>query len=195
MYNPQQALPYRAKVVLGKSPVKAFLCLSVLLGAAGCYPSVDPPPPVDAGICTSDRFWDGGHALTKEQRDGGDVAMHPGRACLDCHYNVEDVVGGKFEAAGTIYTKDREIDDCVQAPVTGGKVEILYEDGGMAFSIIVDKSGNFLNRTKMPVPYKARVTLNGKSRDMTTAQTLADCNYCHTWRGGVQSSPGRILWP
>lgn len=172
--------------------MKALISLTMLLGGVGCYPSIDP---VDAGNCTSNRFWDGGHAATKEQRDGGDVAMHPGQPCLNCHFNIEDVVGGKFESAGTVYVNDREVDDCVQDPVTGGKVEILHPDGGLAITITVDKSGNFLNRIAMPSPYKARVTLNGKSRDMATAQTITDCNFCHTWRGGVQNSPGRILWP
>ena len=111
--------------------------LVVLVSCAACYPSVDL---VDAGIpltCDSGVYWDAGHQ-PKDMRDGGDVTMHPGSACLTCHY-AEDVVGGKFAAAGTVFSEYHVEDGGVQKPVTGGKVEILHLDGGVAISITVDK--------------------------------------------------------
>ena len=182
--------------MLGKPAVKTPFCLLVFACCAACYPSVDP---VDAGVlltCDSGIYWDAGHQPT-DMRDGGDVTMHPGSACLTCHYS-EDVVGGKFTAAGTVFSEYHVEDGCVQRPITGGKVDILHLDGGLAVSITVDKSGNFINRTALPAQYRARVTLGGKSREMATVQTAestgVECNSCHT-AVGSQNAPGRIIWP
>lgn len=169
--------------------MKAFfpltvLCLAAFSAAVACYPSVDEKPIVLT--CKSEKYWDG-------VEDGGDVSMHPGVPCLACHYE-NGVDGGLFTAAGTVFASYHEQDECRPEPVTGGKVEILFEDGGLSHTITVDKSGNFINRVPMPIPYRAQVTLNGKTRRMVAAQSVVDCNSCHT-ATGAQKAPGRIIWP
>jgi hypothetical protein len=139
-------------------------------------------------VCTSNTYWTLG--------DHGDPLMHPGRACGGCH-----VVGGKasgktFDIAGTVYPTAHEPDDC--NGVSGATV-VITDANGQEHSLSVNAAGNFyhsdlLGFGKFTVPYHAKVVFNGKERAMTAAQTVGDCNSCHT-EAGANMAPGRILLP
>jgi len=42
--------------------------------------------------------------------------------------------------------------------------------------------------------FRAKVVYQGRERIMTVAQTIGDCNSCHT-QYGANNAPGRILLP
>jgi hypothetical protein len=66
----------------------------------------------------------------------------------------------------------------------------------MLTNVSANGSGNFYSAIDAGVllPFTARVTYNGQTNIMTTPQTDGDCNTCHTEQG-LNSAPGRILWP
>jgi len=69
----------------------------------------------------------------------------------------------------------------------------------MRRSIFIVFVGNFYNDDgfgllKIPTPYTTKVVSKNKIRAMLTAQTVGDCNSCHTEQG-TNSAPGRIMAP
>jgi hypothetical protein len=116
--------------------------------------------------------------------------MHPGVACIACHTQDN---GPTFAIAGTVFPTAHEPDDCDGLTTTGATVEITGSDG-KTLTLTVNSAGNFYSATKVAKPYKAKVIVGTKSRDMAGAQTDGDCNSCHT-TDGANGAPGRIMAP
>ena len=55
-------------------------------------------------------------------------------------------------------------------------------------------SGDFHLRTRVAMPFTAKLTYMGRERAMTAAQMTGDCNGCHT-QSGANGAPGRITLP
>lgn len=155
---------------------------------AGTCASADAgPSPYDTPVkCTSGMKWSLG--------DEGSPDMHPGRACLSCH--ATNIDAPRYPIAGTVYPSAHEPDDC--ASVLAGPATVVVTDSrGAVFRMTVGPRGNFYYASETPVftpPYTAKVVYQGRERAMTTQQTNADCNSCHT-QSGTNGAPGRILLP
>jgi hypothetical protein len=138
-------------------------------------------------VCTSGDHW--------MQGDRGAAAMYPGRACIACHMMRN---GPSFAAAGTIFATAHEPDDCNGADglFTGAAITVI-DANGVEHTTGADLAGNFnfptINGT-IPLPIRAKIVVNGRTRAMLTPQTSADCNACHTV-AGTKNAPGRIMLP
>ncbi|MBL8785787.1 MAG: hypothetical protein JNJ59_12845 [Deltaproteobacteria bacterium] len=180
-------------------------------GAAACENTVDPGPmtPVkptpgatiaftgtpsgfqasrpawaDAGTCTSQQWW-------KYQGDTESSSMHPGDTCISCHAQNR---GPALRYAGTVYPSADEATDC--RGVSGVKVE-LFDDNGTFATTTTNTAGNFYWKTNLVAfkPYRARLTYQGRTREMQIAQkTSGDCNTCHD-ASGNNGTVGRIVAP
>ena len=119
--------------------------------------------------------------------------MYPGGACIQCHTQSGD--GPIFTYAGTVQASLHDEDTC--RGVGDVLVEILDDASGstVASQTTDSQSGNFgLAIANPPSKYRVRLTLDGRTREMVTAQTVGDCESCHTVAGD-QSAPGRIVAP
>jgi len=152
-----------------------------------------PKPAADASIdyntplvCTSGDHWVSG--------DRGAASMHPGVACIACHTAKQ---GPAFSAAGTVYPTAHEPDDCngIDGLFTGATVYITGADG-QTVHMLANFAGNFNfpASTKIALPFRAKVVVDGRERAMTTPQMIGDCNACHT-ATGKNGAPGRIVAP
>ena len=71
-------------------------------------------------------------------------------------------------------------------------------DGTVIATTTTNNAGNFIIENSdlctqaSCVPYRVRMTLDGRTREMLTAQTDGDCMKCHT-AVGVEGAPGRIV--
>jgi hypothetical protein len=138
-------------------------------------------------VCTSGDHWLNG--------DRGASAMHPGRACIECHSMKN---GPAFAIAGTVFPTAHEPDDCNGADglFTGATVYITGADGKVV-SALANFAGNFNIATNANVafPFRAKVvSASGRERAMLTPQMVGDCNSCHTVTG-KNGAPGRIVLP
>jgi hypothetical protein len=133
-------------------------------------------------VCSTNSDWVEG--------DHGSDLMHPGAACIECHSAGE---GPSFSVAGTVMAATNDDTDC--NGVAGATVEITGADGSVT-TLTTNSAGNFSSRshTALSTPYKAKITMGGKTRAMSAAQTVGDCNTCHT-AAGANGAPGRILLP
>jgi hypothetical protein len=137
------------------------------------------------GICTSQSFWTGG--------DKGSEIMHPGGVCLSCH--ATDVNAPKLAVAGTVYPTLHELVDCNGRDGTSGIAVIITDATGQELPPIpVNEVGNFRYEGVIAAPFQAKVVSNGKENRMSAAQTIGECNGCHT-KDGANGAPGRILAP
>jgi hypothetical protein len=60
----------------------------------------------------------------------------------------------------------------------------------------VSAAGNFFLRTRIAMPYRAKVVSGSKVRAMSAAQTDGDCNGCHSHKGDATTkTPGRVMAP
>lgn len=135
-------------------------------------------------VCTSKQTW------TRGNRGSSD--MHPGVACIDCHSRGE---GPSYGFAGTVYPTAHEPDDCYGVNGRSTAIRIILTDArGRTFTATASGSGNFGIRASFTPPYRAKVVVGAKTREMQTEQTDGDCNTCHTERG-ASDAPGRILLP
>ena len=156
-------------------PVIAAVVAASAAVFVGCY----EVSYVTADICPTGRAWTGG--------DYGSPNMHPGVACIACHNNNG---GPHFKIAGTIFPSN-EPDDCLGA--SDASIEITGADGKV-LTITANEAGNFYSEVDVKMPYQAKVTSGGKSKVMFGAQTVGDCNTCHTEKG-ANSAPGRVTLP
>lgn len=161
-----------------------------------CNPATDGGTPgggTDAGtpiteVCTSGTFWSSGN--------NGSSKMNPGLACIECHSQRG---APEFAAAGTLYPTIREPDLCNGASSStygGASVEII-DAQGKTYSTTPNSAGNFYinaGSANLVMPIRARVSYQGKTREMLTAQNSADCNSCHTEQG-TNGAPGRVALP
>ena len=129
--------------------------------------------------------------------------MLPGYACRSCHLGrnfLGQNPGGAsqpeeaFSFSGTLYPGFHEADGCNAAPPATAVIEILDNAGVVALTLRPNPVGNFYSNVAIPLPYTARVNVNGAMRVMTTPQTEGDCNTCHT-ESGLSGAPGRIVSP
>lgn len=87
-------------------------------------------------------------------------------------------------------------DDDACRGVPGVTVDILDVNGQVALTMLSNGAGNFFSEggASVAMPYTARVTLEGRVREMATATDNGDCNSCHT-SVGLEDAPGRIVLP
>lgn len=136
-------------------------------------------------VCTSGTYWKNG--------DTGSAEMHPGVACRTCHVLLGKATKKELDIAGTVYPTAHEPDDGTGATV------VITDANNQDHAFPVNAAGNFFHDdafgfSKIPMPYRAKVIRNGKTRSMTAAQTDGNCNACHTTQG-AQKAPGRIMAP
>ncbi|MFT3711778.1 MAG: hypothetical protein QM817_29420 [Archangium sp.] len=164
---------------------------------------------VDAGpmwgpdpTCLSGRF----QPMPVVGDEHGGETMAPGWACIACHA-AQDFMGQNpggglsrpdvlNQFMGTVFLAPHEKDLCApNLPITGA-VEILDMGGTVRARLAFGTSGNFRGNAlgAMPSPYRARVVTTNGTREMATAQTVGDCNTCHTV-SGRENAPGRIYLP
>jgi hypothetical protein len=133
--------------------------------------------------CTSGTMW--------TQANRGSSDMNPGKACIACHSTMN---GPSLTIAGTVYPTAHEPDLCNGAPGSNGARIVITGADGVTQTLTPGTSGNFNSRTKVTLPFKAKVTYMGRERAMVATQVSGDCNSCHT-QNGTNSAPGRILLP
>jgi hypothetical protein len=132
-----------------------------------------------ASVCTSKTTW----------KSGENASMRPGEACIACHATNG---GPDFSIAGTVYPTGHEPNDCNGK---GGVTVVITDAKGVAHNLTVNSVGNFTFTGSLPTPYTAKVTNSaGGTRMMAAAQTVGDCNTCHTEKG-TNAAPGRIVIP
>lgn len=157
----------------------------VSCGSDAVAPGPDAAPgPFDlAPQCTSDAHWKFG-----DQRS---PLMYPGRACNECHDSRIDAP--RFAIGGTVYPTGHEPDNCNGA--VGAIVEVTDVDGKV-YSLETNQAGNFMSPLfeEAAFPVRARVTVNGETREMMGTVMTGDCNSCHT-QDGASMAPGRIVLP
>jgi len=139
--------------------------------------------------CTSGTTWTGGSTKSAN--------MEPGHACRTCHVLFGQASSKDFDISGTVYPTAHEPDDCNGVP--GGITVVITDANKTDHVLTVNSVGNFYNDDgfgllKIPTPYTAKVVSGNKVRAMLTAQTVGDCNSCHTAQG-TNSAPGRIMAP
>ena len=135
------------------------------------------------GICGSEQWW----------RHPGMLAspsMHPGNDCVGCH----SLAGGPgFAYAGTVYPTLIDPDDCRGVP--GVTVEILDEGGNTVARAETNEAGNFDLSGRYVDGYRARLTYQSRTREMTLPVTgNGSCNSCHG-PSGAEGAPGRMVAP
>jgi hypothetical protein len=141
------------------------------------------PVPTDGGVqlntpveCTSGKTYMSGFGPT----------MEPGYSCYNCH-------GLQFTVGGTVYPTAHEPDYCDGVDVQSATV-VLTDAQNNKIELTPNSVGNFYSAQTVVMPFTAVVSYQGKSNAMTTPQTNADCNFCHT-QEGANCAPGRIVLP
>jgi hypothetical protein len=152
------------------------LGVAAALSAAACGNGNAAP-----AVCSTNSDW--------TQGDQESPLMHPGGACIECHSAGE---GPKFQLAGTVMAATNDDTDC--NGVQGATVVITGADGTVT-TLNANAAGNFyIEKGTLSTPYTAKVVSGSKTRAMSAAQTVGDCNTCHT-AAGANGAPGRILMP
>lgn len=155
----------------------ALACLLVIAGIAACGPA-------GPEVCSTNSAWSGG--------DEESPLMHPGGDCIGCH--TENGEGPRFLLAGTVMNSYKDDTDC--NGIAGVQVEIT-DANNQVFTMTTNKAGNFYLPFAMgPValPFKAKLSHDGRERAMMTPQSVGACATCHT-AAGANGAPGRILAP
>jgi hypothetical protein len=154
---------------------------------AGTTPSGSDTPaaaPSDSR-CTTGSFWTRG--------DHESPLMHPGGMCIDCHSRKDE--GPDLTIAGTLFPSMHEQDDCNGVDSSYDAVVVITDANGKESQLKVNNAGNFyIEERAVAKPYHAKIIYNGNERAMAAAQTVGDCNSCHT-ENGAQGAPGRIYLP
>jgi hypothetical protein len=132
-------------------------------------------------MCTSMMSWTRGDGQT----------MRPGEACIACHSSGG---GPRFTIAGTLYPTAHEPDDCNGANGSTGAQVVITDAKGIDYALNPNSVGNFTSSAAISVPYHAKVVRGSNERVMVEAQTVGDCNTCHT-TSGANAAPGRIMLP
>lgn len=161
--------------------------LSLMVAFAACGEYDDDDGEHEGGsttdeACVSGKRWTGGHEESPN--------MLPGSDCIGCHRRERE--GPIFGAAGTVYENYTEADDCYG--VDGITVAITDADGKV-HTTTTRASGNFYVNADIATPYTATIVgADGTERKMVAAQTVTDCNTCHT-PDGLNDAPGRVIVP
>lgn len=150
-------------------------CTAAFLAAC----SGDLTESVDTKVCASGTRWIGDEEESPQ--------MHPGRTCINCHASDE---GPHFSIAGTVYGADDQADDCFgQSSAT----IVITDAKGQKITVTSNEAGNFYSKAAITLPITAKVTYNGKTKEMVTKADSGECNGCHT-KDGANGAPGRILF-
>lgn len=134
-------------------------------------------------VCTSKEEWTRGNHESP--------LMHPGVPCIDCHTQMRE--GPIYTIAGTLYPTAHEPDDCNGVSSASVKVVITGADGKVT-TLSVNEAGNFFTRTKIAMPYRAKIVSGEKTREMKDPAKSGDCNTCHSVKG-AEKAPGRVMAP
>lgn len=151
--------------------------------AGGASAGASSDPLNATPICTSMTTWNNGNR--------GSASMNPGLACISCHQSGE---GPSFNIAGTVYPTGHEPDRCNSAVGTAGAQIVITGADGKVVTLTPNGVGNFYSSSAIKTPYQAKVTYQGRERQMATPQSTGDCNSCHTQNGSMMA-PGRITVP
>lgn len=165
----------------GRAPLLRVALLSLGLGltAAGCAPPVN--------IAAVPQAVNGCDAPTADELVP-EAPMLPGRNCLVCHSPDGQASRRVWTAAGTVYAN---ADDKCNQGLEGVKVEIADATRKILITLTTNRSGNFF--TSEPIDFRgviARVSKDGKFKEMQGAMVNAYCPECH-YPGGI--APGRIF--
>jgi hypothetical protein len=134
-------------------------------------------------VCTSNRTAPGGDESAN---------MAPGQACITCHATNE---APDFTIAGTAYPTAHEPNNCNgSAGPTGNGSVVIVDANNVTITIPINAVGNFSSTRAIARPFHAKVVVGTRERVMVAAQTVGDCNSCHT-QTGASSAPGRIVLP
>lgn len=117
-----------------------------------------------------------------------EAPMLPGRRCMACHKQSGQAGDLPWTAAGTVYASPSSA--CNTGGLEGVKVELADETRKVLITLYTNRSGNFF--TAEPLPFSrliARVSKDGKIKEMQTPAPSADCASCHL-PGGLAG--GRI---
>lgn len=150
----------------------------------GALPDAGPNPYDTPTVCSSGTNWLWGYE--------GSSLMMPGGACISCHARSGE--GPSYTLAGTVYPTAHEPDSCNGVVGAGGAVVVITDAAGVEYRLTPNIVGNFTSRTRIRLPYVARVEYQGRTREMIAPQTNGDCNVCHTLAGAF-GAPGRIMLP
>lgn len=104
--------------------------------------------------------------------------MLPGRRCMGCHLAGGQAGRIPWTAAGTVY--DAPTTTCNSGGLEGAQVELIDRSGRVLITLTTNRSGNFFTAEPLGFqPLRARISKDGKSREMRTPQTTLDCAACH----------------
>lgn len=121
---------------------------------------------------------------------GENETMLPGRLCGNCHRAGGQAAEEIWTVSGTVYSNPATT-TCNSGGVSGAKVEILNAAGAVQFTLTTNSAGNFYSKQAVTFPMRARVTANGKTLEMATAQTSGNCASCHQVPS-TGGAPGRV---
>lgn len=154
--------------------------VGVLAWLHGCAPPVDLQSAPDAQVkCEAPSA----EALNPTAR------MLPGRFCQACHVKDGQASYRTWTASGTIY--DRPDASCNEGGLEGVTVELLDADDKVLITLTTNRSGNFFTAEDLGArSFRARISKDGKVREMYGLQPTGGCAACH-YPGGV--APGRIF--
>jgi hypothetical protein len=122
--------------------------------------------------------------------------MNPGKPCLSCH-GQPGSGAPSFIIAGTVYPTGHEPDLCNGVNGSNQVTVVVTDANGTVWNLPVNAAGNFYQQGSpgsIAFPIHAKVTRGKKERDMLGAQSIANCNECHT-QAGANGAPGRIVEP
>ena len=111
-----------------------------------------------------------------------EAPMLPGRNCSVCHSPTGQAGRRTWTASGTVF--DSPNAKCNQG-LAGVKVEIADATRKVLITLTTNRSGNFF--TSEPINFSgiiARVSKDGKFKEMQGAMVNANCNDCH-FPGGI----------
>ncbi len=108
--------------------------------------------------------------------------MLPGRSCMACHRQGGQASGAVWTASGTVYGSGSSA--CNTGGLEGVKVELADENRKILITLYTNRSGNFF--TAEPLSYEkliARVSKDGKIKEMSSPVPSGDCASCHNPTG------------
>lgn len=187
---PQEALDALRSWIVAGAPACTTIGADIEVGGPvdfggppSGYAAKQPTWTPAGGSCSSDQWW---------QFEGlwASDLMHPGYDCINCHVQAD---GPGFSYAGTVYPEVFDPDDCRGVP--GVRVEILDGAGNALGAATTNEAGNFYFSGGYVDGYRARLTYQGRTREMTLPVTgNGACNDCHG-PSGTQGAPGRVVAP
>jgi hypothetical protein len=114
--------------------------------------------------------------------------MLPGRVCQACHVRGGQAGGLEWTASGTVYARPDA--PCNEGGLEGVQVELLDEMNRVILTLTTNRAGNFFTAEPIGAAgIRARLSKDGRVREMSGLQGTAACATCHR-PGGI--APGRI---